>query len=296
MDYLNLQDRNMFFAGHVACPGCVEALAMRVILNTIGPDAIAIVTPSCNAVICGVHPYSALNIPVQHTTLESGAASASGLRRALNARGETDTTVIVLEGDDGTLDIGFQALSSAVERNEDFIYFCFDNEGYMNTGAQKSSSTPLYAATGSTLSGKLSKKKNLIELMAAHEIPYTASTAPGHLDDMARKIEKAKKIKGTKVISVLIPCLPGWGVADNMGVTVSRLAVETGIFPLYEVEDGYNYTLNVASKNKPVTDYFSLQKRYQHLSREEIDEIQAAVDKDWARLLHKVAIFANVNQ
>ncbi|MEE8320519.1 MAG: thiamine pyrophosphate-dependent enzyme [Gammaproteobacteria bacterium] len=288
-EYLNLKEQGDFYAGHVACPGCVEALALRVILNTVGADAVAVIPPSCSAVICGIYPNSSLKIPVYQTTLEASAASASGIKRALNARGKPDTTVIALAGDGGTHDIGFQALSSAVERNEDILYFCFDNEGYMNTGSQKSSATPIFASTGSTPAGKLSKKKNLTEIMAAHEIPYTANATPGHLDDLARKIEKAKKIRGTKVITVLIPCLPGWGVAEDMGVTVARLAVETGMFPLYEVEEGYRYTLNHKTKDRPVTDYLSTQKRYSHLSKEEIDLIQSYVDAEWKRLTKKAA-------
>ena len=288
MEYLEANDQNMFYSGHVACPGCVEGLTLKYILNTIGPNAVAVVPPGCVSVICGMHPTSSFKIPIYQPTLEASAASATGIRRALNARGKTDTTVIVLAGDGGTLDIGFQALSSAAERNEDIIYFCFDNEGYMNTGAQKSSSTPLYASTGSTPAGKLTKKKNLIELMATHEVPYTASASPGHLEDMVRKIEKAMKIRGTRVISINIPCLPGWGIGDDMAVTITRLAVETGMFPLYEVENGFKYTLNVDSKDKPVTDYLSKQKRYNHLTQEETDEIQASVDADWKRLLYKV--------
>ena len=291
-DYLNLKEGGDFYSGHVACPGCPEALSIRVILNTVGPDAVAVIPPSCSAVICGIHPNSSLKIPVYQTTLEASAASASGIKRALNARGKPDTTVIALAGDGGTHDIGFQALSSAVERNEDILYFCFDNEGYMNTGSQKSSATPIFASTGSTPAGKLSKKKNLTEIMAAHEIPYTANASPGHLDDMARKIEKAKKIRGTKLITVLIPCLPGWGVADDMGVTVARLAVETGMFPLYEVEDGHHYTLNHKTKDRPVTDYLSTQKRYSHLSKEETNLIQASVDAEWERLLRKAGVTA----
>jgi len=170
-----ITDRHLFSSGHAACSGCPMALAMRHILNAVGPDTMAVAAPSCAAVICGAQPCSSLKIPVYQTSLESSAAAASGIRRALNAQGKHDTTVIVIAGDGGTYDIGFQALSSAVERNEDMIYFCFDNEGYMNTGGQKSSATPLYASTGSTPAGKPSKKKNLMEIMAAHEIPYTAT-------------------------------------------------------------------------------------------------------------------------
>jgi pyruvate ferredoxin oxidoreductase beta subunit/2-oxoisovalerate ferredoxin oxidoreductase beta subunit len=289
MDFVKLKESNAFMSGHVACPGCVEALSMRVILNKVGPNAVAVVPPSCTAVICGPHPNSAIGIPVYHTSLESSGASASGVRRALNAQGKTDTTVLVMAGDGGTYDIGFQALSSAVERNEDILYICFDNEGYMNTGGQKSASTPLHAATGSTPAGKVSKKKNIIEMLAAQEIPYVATASPGHLEDMANKVEKALTIKGMRFIAVNIPCLPGWGLEDNQGITSSRLAVECGMFPLYEVEGGYKYTLNWKNKNKKVDEYLKMQKRYCHLTKEAIAEIQHSIDADWERLLKKVS-------
>lgn len=258
---------------------------MRHILNTLGPDTIAVVPPSCTAIICGAQPCNSLQIPVYQTSLESSAAAASGIRRALDIQGKHDTTVIVMAGDGGTYDIGFQALSSAVERNENMIYFCFDNEGYMNTGAQKSSATPLYASTGSTPAGKPSKKKNLTEIMAAHEIPYAATATPAHLTDLVRKVKKAQDIQGSRLITVLIPCLDGWGLPDDAGVTAARLAVDTGMFPLYEVEDGHRYTLNQATRSRPVKDYLTMQKRYRHLTAKELDEVQASVDLSWARLL-----------
>ncbi len=289
MEMLDIEDRQMFYSGHSACPGCVEALAMRHILNTLGPDTIAVVPPSCTAIICGAQPCNSLKIPVYQTTLESSAAAASGVRRALDAQGKHDTTVIVMAGDGGTYDIGFQALSSAVERNENMIYFCFDNEGYMNTGAQKSSATPLYASTGSTPAGKISKKKNLTEIMAAHEIPYAATATPAHLADLVRKVKKAKGIEGTRLITILIPCLDGWGLPDDAGITSARLAVDTGTFPLYEVEDGYRYTLNQTTRTRPVQDYLTMQKRYRHLTAEELGKIQATVDKSWQRLVDKSA-------
>ena len=287
MEEINYQDEGQFFSGHVACAGCVEALSLRVILNTVGEDAVAVVPPSCTAVICGGYPFSSVKIPVFHTTLESGAASASGVKRALLAQGKPDTTVLCLAGDGGTYDIGLQALSSAAERNEDILYICFDNEGYMNTGGQKSSSTPLNAVTGSTPAGKTTKKKNLIEILAAHRIPMIATASPSDLNDLAAKVEKAKGIRGTKVIIVLIPCLPGWGVADDAAVQTARLGVETGVFPLFEVEDGLKYTMSVDAKTRPVEEYLKLQKRYRHLKPEDIEHLQADVDEEWQRLLRR---------
>jgi pyruvate ferredoxin oxidoreductase beta subunit/2-oxoisovalerate ferredoxin oxidoreductase beta subunit len=289
MDYVSYPDTNNFMSGHAACPGCVEALAMRIILNKVGDNAIAVVPPSCTAVICGPHPNSSLKIPVFHTTLEAAASAACGVRRSLNSQGKHDTTVLVMAGDGGTYDIGFQALSSAVERNEDILYICFDNEGYMNTGGQKSSSTPINASTGSTPAGKHNKKKNMMEILAAHEIPYAATATPGHIDDLARKMDKAIAMKGGfRFISVLIPCLDGWGIADHLGVTSARLAVETGMWPLYEIENGVKYTLNWENKDKPVDDYLKLQKRYRHMGEDELSAVQAATDQDWSRLLMRI--------
>jgi len=284
MKLIDYNDEEQFFSGHVACGGCVEALSLRVILNTAGQDAVAVVPPSCTAVICGGYPFSAVKIPVFHTTLESGAASASGVKRALIKQGRPDTTVLCLAGDGGTYDIGLQALSSAAERNEDILYICFDNEGYMNTGGQKSSSTPLNAATGSTPAGKTTRKKNMIDIMAAHRIPYIATASPSHLNDLAAKVKKAKDIRGTKIIIVLIPCLPGWGVADDAAVKTARAAVQSGLFPLFEVEDGVDYTLNDDTKSQSVNDYLGLQKRYRHLTEAQIADIQADVDVELERL------------
>jgi len=279
----------MLCSGHAACPGCIDALAARHILATMGPDTMAVIPPSCMAIIAGPQPMSSLKIPVYQPTLESSAAAASGLRRALDAQGKRDTQVLVLAGDGGTYDIGFQCLSSAAERNEDFLYVCLDNEGYMNTGAQKSSSTPRYARTGSTPAGKTSRKKNLPEIMAAHGVPYVATASASHLPDLVRKIAKAKTIRGTKIVTVLIPCLDGWGLPDDAGLTAARYAVECGAFPLYEIEDGWRYTLNVAEKTRPVAGYLALQRRYRGMADDEVANLQADVDRGWATLVERAA-------
>ncbi len=284
----------MLCSGHAACPGCIDALSARHVLAAMGPKTMAVIPPSCMAIIAGAQPYSSLRIPVYQPTLESSAAAATGLRRALDAKGQHDTQVIVLAGDGGTYDIGFQCLSSAAERNENFIYFCLDNEGYMNTGAQKSSSTPHFARTGSTPLGKTSRKKNLTEIMAAHRVPYVATASVGHLPDLLRKVEKAKQMQGTRIITLLIPCMDGWGVADDAGLKTARYAVESGAFPLYEVEDGHKYTLNHTTKTRPVADYLALQRRYRNMASADIETLQAEIDDGWATLQERASRSAKV--
>jgi len=292
METLELNQQPMLCSGHAACPGCVEALSVRHVLATIGPDAMAVIPPSCMAIISGPQPFSSLRIPVYQPTLEASAAAASGLRRALDAQGKRDTHVIVLAGDGGTYDIGFQCLSSAAERNENILYFCLDNEGYMNTGAQKSSSTPHYARTGSTPEGKVTRKKNLTEIMAAHQVPYAATASVGFLPDLVRKVEKAKAMRGFRIITLLVPCIDGWGLSDDGGLAAARYAVECGAFPLYEVEDGRRYTINRERGDRPVADYLALQRRYKDIDSINVAILQDEVDEGWRRLRRQVEMGA----
>lgn len=284
-----IEEQKVFSSGHAACPGCSEALAIRFILNTLGSDTIAVVPPSCIAIISGPQPLSSMKIPVYQTTLEASAASAAGIKRALVSKGNDHTSVVAIAGDGGTYDIGFQSLSSAAERNEDIIYICLDNEGYMNTGSQKSSATPSLAYTTSTPAGKLTPKKNIAEIMAAHNIPYMATASTGYPEDLARKVAKARDIKGgLRFIVVLTPCLDGWGLPDNAGPKTARLAVESGVFPLYEVENGDSYTLNYGPKEGvSVGDYTAVQKRYRHLTPQNIESLQKEADRNWSKLQAK---------
>jgi pyruvate ferredoxin oxidoreductase beta subunit/2-oxoisovalerate ferredoxin oxidoreductase beta subunit len=278
----------MLCSGHAACPGCMEALSARHVLARMGPDTMAVIPPSCMAIIAGPQPYSSLRIPVYQPTLEASAAAASGLRRALDAQGRGHTQVLVLAGDGGTYDIGLQCLSSAAERNEDMLYVCLDNEGYMNTGAQKSSSTPHFARTSSTPGGKPTRKKNLTAIMAAHGVPYAATASVGFLPDMLRKVEKAKAIRGFRILTLLVPCIDGWGLEDSAGLQAARYAVECGAFPLYEVEDGTKYTLNHALRPRRVSEYLALQKRYRGLGASDVAALQSEVDQGWNWLMRLI--------
>jgi pyruvate ferredoxin oxidoreductase beta subunit/2-oxoisovalerate ferredoxin oxidoreductase beta subunit len=271
-------------SGHAACPGCGQAISMRLVLRAIGAKAIVVTVPSCVSVIAGPFPYAVANVPYYHAAFEVAAASAAGISNALKIQGKPDIPVLAFAGDGGTFDIGLQSLSGAADRNEDFIYVCYDNEGYMNTGIQVSSATPTHAWTGTTPTGNTRRKKQIMEIMAAHRIPYAATASIGFPEDLMQKIQKARDIRGTRFIHLLSPCNTGWKIPENMAPKVSTLAVETNIFPLYEITDGLHYRLNYMSKALPVEQYLSVQGRYANLTPEQIQSIQAETDRAWQAL------------
>lgn len=292
MRTLAAAETELLSPGHASCPGCAVALAVRFVLKALGPDTVVVIPPSCIAVMAGPMPLSSMRVPVFQTAFETAAAAASGLARAFKARGEK-VTVVCFAGDGGTHDIGLQALSGAAERNEDFIYFCFDNEAYQNTGNQKSSATPWGARTTSTPRGKPTRKKDMVEIMAVHRIPYAATACPAYPDDLLAKVERARALSGTRFIHLLCPCVPGWGIAEDASLRVARLAVESRLFPLYEVEDGLRYTITHAPAGLPVREYLSVQSRYRHLSEEAMRRIQETVDQEWARLVARARTHAS---
>ncbi|MCL6431445.1 MAG: pyruvate synthase subunit beta [Anaerolineae bacterium] len=284
-----IPERELLHPGHVACPGCGAAIAMRLALKALGDDLVVIIVASCWSIIAGPFPYSSLQVPTLHSAFETGGSAASGVKAALRRRGRPDTTVMAWAGDGGTFDIGFQALSGAVERNEDFIYVCYDNEAYMNTGIQRSSATPLGAWTTTTpvASPKDTPKKDIVAIMAAHGIPYTATASIGYPEDLVRKLQKAASIRGSKFIHILSPCPSGWKSEPEETVKIARLAVQSRIFPLYEVERGERYTVTVRPPAVPVIEYLRRQGRFNHLSVAQIEAIQANADRAWERLLER---------
>jgi len=286
---LEALDRELMCSGHVGCPGCGATIAMRFMLKALGEKTVLVLPACCWSVIAGPYPQSSLKIPVIHTAFETGGATASGVRAALDMKGDRETTVVTWAGDGGTFDIGFQALSGAVERNEDFIYMCYDNEAYMNTGIQRSSSTP-YGAWTTTTTGadwKKLRKKNIVEALVAHRIPYAATANIAFPEDLVRKVKKAKEVKGSRFLHIYASCPTGWRIPSEMSIKIARMAVQTNIFPLYEVENGVNYTINVKPREYLVREYFKLQGRFRHLSEADLDQIQAMVNEDWELLLRK---------
>ncbi|MBU7022693.1 MAG: 3-methyl-2-oxobutanoate dehydrogenase subunit beta [Theionarchaea archaeon] len=283
-----IPEEEYMFPGTVDCQGCGAAYAMRLALKALGPKTMVVIPACCWSIIAGPFPTSALKMPIYHTAFETAAAVASGMKAGLSIK-ERDATVLAWAGDGGTFDIGIQALSAAAERNEDFIYVCYDNEAYMNTGIQRSSATPWGAWTTTTprKHPKDRPKKNMMEIMAAHRIPYVASATVGYPEDFVRKLKKAKEIKGTRFFHVLATCPTGWRSPPELMLEVPRLAVETCVFPLYEIENGV-YCISKKPKQKlPVTEYLKIQGRFRHLTDQQTQYIQDHVDETWDLLLKK---------
>lgn len=286
------KEYEMLYSGHNACPGCGAALAVRYLTRALGPDLAIVLTASCWSIISGMPPLTALKCPILHCPFPSAGSVGSGVKRGLNATGRSDTTVVVLAGDGGTFDIGLQAMSGAAQRNEDYIFVCYDNEAYMNTGMQTSSATPFGARTATAPYPlfKAGQKKDIMQIMAAHGIPYAATATVAFPDDMEKKLKKAQAISGFRFIHILSPCPPGWGTESSDTIHLSRLAVSTGFFPLYEIENGvaWKMTCMPEEKRTPLSDYLSVQKRFKQMDRERMKVLQEEVDHDWENLLEKI--------
>jgi pyruvate ferredoxin oxidoreductase beta subunit len=273
--------------GHAACAGCGPSIALRLLFKALGNKVFLVVPACCTTVIQGPYPFTSFAVPLQNMLFEATGATCSGIVAALKIRGLEDITVVGWAGDGGTVDIGIQALSGAAERETNFIYVCYDNEAYGNTGLQRSGATPYGAWTTTTPTGKKERKKDMPLIMAAHRIPYVATACPSYPIDFVNKLRKAKETKGTKYIHVLAPCPTGWRYDASKTVEVGRLAVQTGMWALYEIENG-KFRLNPPSdrlidksKRKPVKDYLFMQERFRHLTEADIERIQAWVDEDW---------------
>ncbi|MFQ6084471.1 MAG: 3-methyl-2-oxobutanoate dehydrogenase subunit beta [Candidatus Aminicenantia bacterium] len=287
---LSLPEVELMGYGHLACQGCGATLAMRYALKALGEKTVLSIPACCWSVIDGPFPYSSLKVPIFHCAFETAASTASGIKAGLEMIGDTETTVVAWAGDGGTFDIGIQALSGTAERNDDILYICYDNEAYMNTGIQRSSATPFGAWTTTTpvKHYKNRPKKDMVAIMAAHKIPYIATASIGYPEDLVKKLKKAKEIKGTKFIHIFAPCPAGWKSRPEDTIKLARLAVQTAVFPLYEIEDGEKYSLNIKLKTKkPMEEYLKLQGRFRHLTPKEREFIQNNIDSEWEKLLKK---------
>jgi pyruvate ferredoxin oxidoreductase beta subunit len=300
---------DLFLSGHRACAGCAPATALRLIMKaTRGPTIVTEAT-GCMEVVSSIYPYTSWGLPWLHTAFETAAANASGIEVALKIlrkKGKIQdrhVDVIALAGDGGTYDIGLQALSGAVERGHDFLFVLYDNEGYMNTGIQRSGGTPKGAATttspaGTVIPGKLERKKPIAEIMLAHEIEYVATASTYYWRDLVSKVRKGLEVEGPAFLHVFAPCPRGWRTEPAKSIEYSKLAVETCVFPVWEAIKGKRQ-LSIPSKmfalapqkKKPITEYLQGQGRFRHLftpkNAELLAEMQLTTDERWAQLLKK---------
>jgi len=295
------QNPELFSSGHRACAGCGEALAVRQILLAAPQPVVGIMPTGCTEIFSSIYPHSAWQIPMIHTAFETAASTASGVIAAYNFHKKKgtikdDIKFIAFGGDGGTYDIGFQAISGAFERKHKFLYVCTDNEGYMNTGIQRSSATPYGAHTttspaGEVIPGKMVHRKNIMEILIAHDIAYAGQTTVGLWNDLVTKVQKALAADGPSFLNVLVPCPLGWGHAGADTIKYSKLAADTCFWPVYEYENG-KYKITYEPKEKlPVEEFMKGQGRFAHLFKAKggeavIAENQRHIDTQWA-LLHK---------
>jgi pyruvate ferredoxin oxidoreductase beta subunit len=294
-----INKKELLSAGHRACQGCGEVLAVRLMCKALGENTVIASATGCMEIISSEFPTTAWEVPWIHVAFENAAAVASGVEaglKGLRKKGKIDDRyikVVGMAGDGGTMDIGMQALSGAMERGHDMLFVCFDNEAYMNTGIQRSSGTPMGASTTTAPAGKISSgqktwKKNMPEIMVAHSVPYVATACPSYPLDFIRKVEKAKATKGPSYIHCFSVCPTGWRCGSHLAIAMGRLAVESGVFPLYEVENGkYKVSSEMPKKLKPVKDYFKGQGRFRHLGEAEIQVIQHKVESEYQKILDK---------
>jgi len=290
--------------GHRACQGCGTVLPLKLALKVLGPNTIAVSSTGCMEIITSPFPYTSWKIPWIHVAFENAASVASGIEAAIKAlkrKGrlpkKENINIVVFAGDGATFDIGLQFVSGALERGHNLTYICLDNEAYMNTGVQRSGGTPKFAHTttspaGKVIHGNITWKKNLPGIIAAHNIPYFATASPAFYMDYINKVKKASLVEGPAFIHVFSPCPTGWGSKSEDTILISRLAVETRLFPLFEVIDGKYYILNrKVDKPKPLEEYFKLQRRFRHLTKEEIELVQQKVNEDYERLVKLCEVF-----
>jgi len=294
-----LPEAELFAPGHRACMGCGHGICLRLLMKAMGPRTIVSNATGCVEIFSSTYPQTSWRVPWIHVAFETAASVAAGIEagvKILQKKGrypeKERVTILAIAGDGGTADIGLQALSGAFERFHRFVYVCMDNEAYMNTGIQRSSSTPYGGWTttspfGEKSIGQKTWKKNMPAIAAAHGIPYVATATPAYPFDMVEKLRKAKEAEGPAYVHVFSPCPTGWRLEPDMTVQIARLAVQTAVFPLYEIENGKYRVTEKPPKLRPLIDYLKPQRRFAHLKEDEIKKIEKRVREEYRNLLRR---------
>jgi len=283
-----LKGGEKFVSGHRSCAGCAFPIIVRTILSATDNPIVVSCATGCLEVTSTIYPYSSWKVPFIHNAFENASATMNGVISAYKSlkKKEKNVKFVVFGGDGGTYDIGLQSLSGALERGEDFVYVCYDNEAYMNTGIQRSSATPKGAVTTTCPAGKVEWRKDLTKIAIAHNVKYVAQASPFNILDLAKKAKKAFETKGPSVLVVLSPCPLGWRSKTNMSIEISRLATKTNFWPLYEYENG-KYTINFNNNTPlPITKFLETQGRFKKLLSDKklVDEVQKKVNERWEEL------------
>jgi pyruvate/2-oxoacid:ferredoxin oxidoreductase beta subunit len=286
INIMDIPEEEVVWSGNPACQGCAGSIVGRLVYKALGRNSVRVEVASC------APGFMNIRVPSFYApAFEGAAAFLTGLSRGYKLMGREDITVAGLIGDGGTFDIGFQGLSAAAERNENIFWFTYDNEAYMNTGGQRSSSTPLLARSATTpisreSRGKSEAKKNLPFILALHLVPFVATASVAYPEDLTAKIQYGKRLKGFKFMHIHAPCPTGWGFEPKDAIKVSRLTVESGLWPLYEIENGRRFKLTHKPKELiPVSEALKIQGRFRHLTDDEMDKIQRITTENWERLL-----------
>jgi pyruvate ferredoxin oxidoreductase beta subunit len=284
----DMPEEEYILEGNAACPGCPITVALRTVLKALGKNTIFTIPACCSAVIQSLYPHTSFNVPTLNIAFEAAAASASGISASLKAQGIEDVTVVAWAGDGGSYDIGLQALSGALERNTDFLYICYNNQMYSNTGIQRSGATPFGAWTTTTWTGKKERQKVLAEIVMAHHIPYAATASIAYLDDLFRKTKKAQAISGPRYMEIFTPCPPGWRFDMSKTIELARLAVETGAWLLYEFENEkiiFNGPTKgiIDGSREPIDikDWLRMQGRFRNLTDEGLQTFKEVLQDRW---------------
>jgi len=281
-------EENLYVSGHTACAGCGQSMAVRIVMNAAGKNTMVANSTGCLEVFSTKAPETAFGVPWIHSLFENSAAVASGIEAGLKYLNKLDDIRIIAQaGDGGTGDIGLQAISGMLERGQDVLFVCYDNEAYMNTGIQRSGSTPFHANTTTSPIGEHSlcnprPKKPMVEICAAHHIPYSATASVGNPKDIERKVKKALSIRGPKYLQIHVPCPLGWKSDPSQTIEIAKLAIATGLYPLIEYEYGKLVKVTKLTLSKPVEEYLKTQGRFKHLlkTKEMLQEVQDVADKN----------------